>query len=264
MAEQYIFISHSSTDKVYADKLYTRMLSDGYWVWMDTSLEPAKEWEKQIEDNLRKAEVLIVLFSSDSISRDWVRHEGSMAYALKHFIIPVNIEEPRTYVSTQLPIWTRKRQLHNLIDGSSNYEEKYQELKDLLEKPLSIRQYLIQMLSPYQESGMLLDEVALALIDAHFNDLHLERWSRDRRELALQLIEESRFKLEKYWTRYDKLNDAYKKSRTDGLELKQVVRALYLAMKLREFLVIIAIIALLAIVGLGIYFEYESWIRSLF
>jgi hypothetical protein len=190
MAEQYIFISHSSTDKAFADKLYARMLADGYWVWMDTSLEPVKEWEKQIEDNLRKADVLIALFSSESIKRNWVKHEGSMAYALKHLIIPINIEEPRPYLAKDLPIWARKPQLHNVIDGSPLYEEQYQQLKDLLEIPLPIRQYLIQQLGPYQESGMLLDEVALSLIDAHYNDLHLERMSRDRRELVPQQVKD--------------------------------------------------------------------------
>ena len=264
MAEQQIFISHSSDDKAFADKLYASLLSDGYWVWMDTSLEPVKKWDKQIEDSLRKSKVLIALFSSNSIKRDWVKHEGSMAYALKHLIIPVNIEEPRTYLSRDLPIWARKPQLHNIIDSSAQYDEQYQQLKDLLEQPLPIRQHLIQMLVPYQESGMLLDEVALALIDKHYNKLQLDRWGKNRRELALQLIQDSRFKLEKYWIRYDKLNNAYKKARTEELELKQIVRSLHSAIVLRELLAVIAVLGLLAMVALEIYFSYQSLIVSHF
>lgn len=150
MAEQ-IFISHSSQDNQFAGRLYAALLSDGYWVWMDSSLEAAKEWEPQIDDNLRKSVTLIALFSSQSIKSDWVKHEGSMMFALNRAIIPVNIEEPRTYLSRDLPVWARRLQLLNLIEGSTEYEEQYLELKRLLGKPLPIRQYLIQMLRPYQE-----------------------------------------------------------------------------------------------------------------
>ena len=127
MKEKQIFISHASENQEFAVKLYDTLLSAGYWVWMDASLEAAKEWQPQIDGNLRKSKIFLVLFSSDSIKKDWVKHEGSMAFALNQLIVPVNIERPRTYSSKELPIWAKSLQLFNLCDGSPEYEDRLQE-----------------------------------------------------------------------------------------------------------------------------------------
>jgi hypothetical protein len=189
---------------------------------MDPSLEPAKEWKPQIEANLRKSKAFIVLFSSKSVQSDWVKHEGSMAFALEQLIIPVNLEKPRKYTSRDLPIWAKEYQLYNLFDGSADYEDQYQRLKQLLGEPLPIRRHLLEMIQHYKESGMLLDEVALALIERHQDDLNLTKGDE---EIANRLIEESRFKLESYWIRYDKLLKAYNRARTEELNLKQLLQS---------------------------------------
>ena len=203
MNQSQIFISYSSKDYSFARKLYDELITDRYWVWIDKkNLEPAKEWEPQIDENLRKSKTFMVLISSNSVGSDWVKHEGSMAFALGQRIIPIKIEP---FVGN-LPIWAAPIQLSDLIKGSPDYSNQYQELKQLLGEPLPIRQHLKEMLIHYKNSGMLLDEVALTLIQRHYDDLYL---TDNEKELADKLIEESKRKLEDYWERYEELEKSY-------------------------------------------------------
>ncbi len=212
MKPSQIFISYSSKDYQYACKLYDDLLSARYWVWIDKkNLEPAKEWEPQIDENLKKSKILVALISSKSVVSDWVKHEGSIAFALNQVIIPVKIEPFGIYSASDLPIWAAKIQLLDLIDGSPEYDDQFQRLKQVLGEPLPIRQHLKEMLIHYQNSGMLLDEVALDLIERHYGELYL---TKEEQEIADKLIEESRRKLDDYWVRYDKLEKDYENAKT--------------------------------------------------
>jgi hypothetical protein len=261
MAEQ-IFISHSSADNVCVERLYNDLMDARYWVWMDKkNLRGGEKWEPQIDESLRKSTIFLVMFSPASIGSHWVRHEGSMAFALNQLLIPVNIEPSRSYAIQELPLWARPIQLMDLFDGSDQYADQLALLKQRLGKPLPIRQYLLQHLEHYKKDKVLLDEVSLDLIERHYDELHL---FGTQKRIADELIQESRFKLDSYWIRYHKLNQAYKKSRTEGLEAKQGIRSLHSAKVLREFLLVIVVLGLLAIFVLANYFYYESWLWSLF
>jgi hypothetical protein len=213
MEQSQIFISYSSMNRPFAKKIYDDLLSARYWVWMDPKLKPTEQWEPQIDENLRKSSIFIVLISSQSIASDWVKHEGSMAFALNQKIIPVQIAE----FTGKLPIWVEKIQLHKLFEGSTDYYDKFQELKQFLGTPLPIRQHLDEMLIHYQSSHMLLDEVALNLIERHYHELSLPK---DKQILADKLIRESRAKLESYWARYGKLMNDYDHLQNDHIQVK--------------------------------------------
>lgn len=217
MKQSQIFISYTRANYQIAHKLYDELLSDGYWVWIDKRLEEAKEWEPQIDENLRKSKTLIALISSKSVGSDWVKHEGSIAFALNQLLIPVKIEPFGNYSASNLPIWAAKIQLLELIEGSPNYNDQYQRLKQILGSPLPIRQHIEEMLIHYKNSGMLLDEVALALIEKHYNELYLPE---DKKILADKLIEESRRKLDNYWMRLAKLEKDYENAQVNIRELK--------------------------------------------
>jgi hypothetical protein len=254
MAQTQIFISHSSSDKPFTEKLYETLLADGYWVWMDKSLQPAEKWEPQIDENLRKSKIFLVLFSSVSVKSDWVRHEGSMALALNQQIIPVKIDPSCTDLEQNLPIWAKPIQLHTLFEGFADYEDQYQELKQLLGKPLPIRQYLIQMLKHYKESGMLLDEVALALIEKHYDQLNL---TRAQQLIADEVIQESKFRLASYWIRYNNLKNALDRTRTDYLNLKLENRGLQSDVVLRNILLFMIVATLLFILLCDAYYYLQ-------
>ena len=261
MAEQ-IFISHSSADNACVERLYDHLIDDRYWVWMDKkNLRGGEKWEPQIDENLRKAKIFLVLFSPASLASDWVKHEGSMAFALNQLIIPVNIEPGRSYSTKDLPLWARQFQLMDLFDELPEYADQLQLLKQRLGTPIPIRQFLLQNLEHYKRDGVLLDEVSLDLIERHYDDLHLVG---SQKRTADELIRESRFKIESYWIRYDKLNKAYKQSRTENLELKQAVRNLDTAARLREFLAVLFAIALIVVIIITTRYLYQVWLQSNF
>ena len=143
MEQSQIFISYSSLNRPFAKKIYEDLLSARYWVWMDPKLKPAEQWEPQIDENLRKSSIFLVLISSESIASDWVKHEGSMAFALNQRIIPVQVAPS---YSGNLPIWVGKLQLHKLFEDI-DYDDKLRVLKQLLGTPLPIRQHLSEFRS---------------------------------------------------------------------------------------------------------------------
>jgi hypothetical protein len=177
---------------------------------MDRRLGATKDWEPQVDENLRTSKTLIALISSNSVKSDWVKHEGAVAFALHQLIIPVKIEPFGTYSASDLPIWAAKVQLLDLIEGTKEYRDQFQKLKQILGEPLPIRQHLKEMLIHYKYSGMLLDEVALSLVERHYHELYL---TKEEKELADKLIQESTRTLDNYWTRYDKLEKDYENAK---------------------------------------------------
>lgn len=111
MAE-HIFISYSKKDSDFAIKLADDLISAGYKVWIDRSLQVGEDWADTIEENLAKASGVIVVLSSKSIASSWVQHEGSIAYGLKKPMYPLLISE---LPPENLPIWAGKFQYHSFV-----------------------------------------------------------------------------------------------------------------------------------------------------
>lgn len=69
-----------------------KLESLGYDVWMDTSgLEPGKEWNKQILDEVTSRDILLLLIANETIESNWVRREVDIAKGARVTIIPVLI-----------------------------------------------------------------------------------------------------------------------------------------------------------------------------
>lgn len=218
MLENQIFISYSSRNKDIATRLYDDLLKEGYPVWIDKALEEIKEWKPQIEDNLRKSNRLIVLISSNSVKSKWVLHEGSMAYALKQLIIPLKIENFEKYSPTDLPIWVEEKQLVNFVDGVVDYQNRLRRVKQYLGEPLPIQKHIEEMMIQYKTSGILLGEVALALIERHKDIIEFPEGSEE-------LIEKSKRALQNYWTRYDNLEKEFKNAKMDIYTLNKKIES---------------------------------------
>ena len=255
MAEQ-IFISHSSQDNACVERLYNDLIDDRYWVWMDKKdLRGGEKWEPQIEGNLLRSSIFVAIFSLKSIGSEWVRHEGSIAYALNKRLITVNIEPSRSYVTKELPLWARSIHLMELYDGSDQYADQLELLKQRLGKPVPIRQHLLQSLEHYKRDKVLLDEVSLDLIEKYYDELHLVG---SQKRIADELIQESKFKLESYWVRYNKLKQAYDTARTEELQQKQINSSLKSEISLRNALLVVIVIAFVVWLAIAMYFDYRS------
>ncbi|MBD2362650.1 SUMF1/EgtB/PvdO family nonheme iron enzyme [Anabaena minutissima FACHB-250] len=70
-----IFISYSHNDETLKNTLITHLSSlkrEGVIsIWQDREISPGTEWDKQINDNLKTADIILLLVSSDFIASDY-------------------------------------------------------------------------------------------------------------------------------------------------------------------------------------------------
>jgi hypothetical protein len=89
-----IFISYSSHDSAYADSYYDALTARGHEVWMDRAeLKGGQEWVRIIQDKIRWADSMVVLWSASALASTWVEMEMTYAHTLRKKIIPVRIDD---------------------------------------------------------------------------------------------------------------------------------------------------------------------------
>lgn len=108
-----VFLVHGSTDKESARELYEKLKRDGFSPWLDEQeLLPGQDWNREINKAVKEAHVVLVLLSSQSVSKEgYVQKEIRYALDLAlgkpegtTFIIPVRLDEcdvPRLVMSWQ-------------------------------------------------------------------------------------------------------------------------------------------------------------------
>jgi uncharacterized protein YjbI with pentapeptide repeats len=114
------FISYSSKDQAFADRLHADLQNKGVRCWFARHDLPigAKTWDA-IDDAIRLRDKLLVILSKASIASDWVEDEVSKAYAEergrgKTVLFPIRIDN--TVMTTPEP-WARKlRDQRNIGD----------------------------------------------------------------------------------------------------------------------------------------------------
>jgi hypothetical protein len=89
-----VFISHATQDewvaKRMAEAIERKGRRHGVKAFLDArDLESGDRFSDALRDKLQEAEELVVLVSSASVGRDWVRHEIGAAWALGKRIVGV-------------------------------------------------------------------------------------------------------------------------------------------------------------------------------
>lgn len=89
-----VFVSHASQDEWIARRMAEVIERKGrrhrVKAFLDArDLESGDRFSDSLRDKLREAEELVVLVSSASVGRDWVRHEIGAAWALGKRIVGV-------------------------------------------------------------------------------------------------------------------------------------------------------------------------------
>jgi len=74
-----VFISYCRTRAQVAEQVATALSSTGYEVWRDDQLPAHRSYGDVIEEKLRDAEAVVVLWSSDACQSQWVRAEADYA-----------------------------------------------------------------------------------------------------------------------------------------------------------------------------------------
>ena len=88
-----VFISYARGDEKRAREvreLIRSLDSAGLDTWLDeTEIRAGEDWEKQIEDELRRAQVMVILLTPESSKSPWTLFELGAAIADAKKIIPV-------------------------------------------------------------------------------------------------------------------------------------------------------------------------------
>jgi formylglycine-generating enzyme required for sulfatase activity len=112
-AAEDVFISYKSERRRAAEHVGAVVSCQGYTVWHDYHLLTGADFGMQIEQKVRAAKVVMVLWCSLSVKSRWVIAEASLAERLGS-LVPIMIEP------CELPIDFRRKEYINLIgwDGS--------------------------------------------------------------------------------------------------------------------------------------------------
>jgi adenylate cyclase len=79
MAE--VFISYARLDEPQAERVADALRADGYDVWRDNELPAHRPYAEVIEERLRGAKAVVVLWSAEAAKSQWVRAEADAARA---------------------------------------------------------------------------------------------------------------------------------------------------------------------------------------
>jgi hypothetical protein len=104
-----IFISYASQDRPRAQVLAQALEQHGWSVWWDRTIPTGKRFEQVIQEALAGARCVMVLWSKQSVTSDWVVEEAEEGRK-RHVLVPVFIEDVLP------PMGFRRIQAADLID----------------------------------------------------------------------------------------------------------------------------------------------------
>ena len=135
-----LFISYARGDRPIADRLAKAFEKLHWTVWWDRELVVGEIFDKHIKEALKKARCVIVLWSSNSVSSDWVKKEA--LFGAKHGkLIPVLLED------VEIPKRLRRIHAARMIGwkGSSD-DSKFKDLVKILQSRFGRRGFAYYVL----------------------------------------------------------------------------------------------------------------------
>lgn len=121
-----IFISYSSSDRPWVEHFTKSLEAHGWSVWWDRAISTGGSFNAEIRRELSAAKCAIVVWSEQSVEREWVQAEA--AEAKKHDkYLPIKINE------CELPLGFTQRTYQSLMDWEAGVEHAgfSQLLKDI-------------------------------------------------------------------------------------------------------------------------------------
>jgi hypothetical protein len=86
-----VFLSYARVDAKEADRVVHVIQQRGFSVWWDPAISPGEMWDQSIQAALRAARAVVVLWSQDSVTRNWVKAEAADALE-RGTLVPVLLE----------------------------------------------------------------------------------------------------------------------------------------------------------------------------
>jgi tetratricopeptide (TPR) repeat protein len=129
-----IFLSYARGDAAKAERIAQLLANQGHSVWWDRNLQAGSRFTAEIDQALRNADAVVVLWSTQSVSSAWVQDEAAVGRDSSH-LVPVLLEQVapplgfRQFQSVDFSGWSgrgRPRELKQLFDGVSSLGETTQ------------------------------------------------------------------------------------------------------------------------------------------
>ena len=86
-----VFISYARLDRPIARVFAETLIKEGFRVWWDATLHSGETFDEVIEQRLKEAKAVVVLWSPRSVGSRWVRAEATLADR-RHKLVPAIIE----------------------------------------------------------------------------------------------------------------------------------------------------------------------------
>ena len=86
-----IFLSYSREDRAAVRHIAESFEAEGFAVWWDAALQSGQTFDEVIEQRLKEAKAVVVLWSPRSVTSRWVRAEATLADR-KNKLVPAIIE----------------------------------------------------------------------------------------------------------------------------------------------------------------------------
>ena len=103
-----IFISYARSSEAHAMRIANALQALGYSVWWDEELPAHRAYGDVIEENLKSARAVLVVWSSDAARSEWVRAEADLARQM-HKLVQLSIDgalPPMPFNQVQCPALT--------------------------------------------------------------------------------------------------------------------------------------------------------------
>ena len=92
-----IFLSHSSKDKIFSDKIFSLLRESGFKVWYDNNSLLLGTNLDEIFRCIEASQFVIVIWSTDAEQSEWVRNEAQTALLNKKTVIVVRLDDKDDY-----------------------------------------------------------------------------------------------------------------------------------------------------------------------
>ena len=111
-----VFLSYAREDRERARTIASALETHGWSVWWDRKIVAGQSFDRTIEEQLKSAGAVVVLWSLHSIDSEWVRNEAAAA-AEREALVPALIDDVKP------PLEFRRRHAANLTAWSGDPED---------------------------------------------------------------------------------------------------------------------------------------------
>ncbi|MBR4084626.1 MAG: leucine-rich repeat protein [Lachnospiraceae bacterium] len=132
-----VFISHSSKDKVIADKMCEALEARGLKCWIaPRDITPGTEWAVAISDAIATIKVMVVIYSANSAASTQVPKELGLADKRGKFIIPYKIDDTELTGAFDYYLAGAHWIVADIQAGDYKFEELYGVMNGVMQVPL--------------------------------------------------------------------------------------------------------------------------------